>query len=105
MAECQMLTIDGSHGEGGGQILRTAVALSAIKKVPIKVENIRANRPKPGLKPQHLTAMRAAAELCGAELSGDSIGSQNIEFVPGEIRSGVFKFDIVFYLCTFHWNF
>jgi RNA 3'-terminal phosphate cyclase (ATP) len=77
-----MLTIDGA--EGGGQILRTAVALAALARAPIRVVNIRAPRPKPGLQPQHLLAIRAVAELSGGALSGDKVGSMQIEFVPGQ---------------------
>jgi RNA 3'-terminal phosphate cyclase (ATP) len=77
-----MLTIDGA--EGGGQILRTAVALAALAQAPIRVVNIRAPRPKPGLQPQHLLAIRAVAERSGGALSGDKVGSMQIEFAPGQ---------------------
>src|SRR3989304_5720066 len=89
-----MLTIDGGYGEAGGQILRTAVALSAIKKLPIKVVNIRAKRPEPGLKAQHLVGIQAAAKLCNAKLTGASLGSTEITFDPGKIKTGGFKFDV-----------
>lgn len=79
------VTIDGSSG--GGQILRNAVALSAVTGRPVRVENIRGARPRPGLRPQHLLAVEAAAEVCGAELHGAGIGSQSVEFRPGAIRS------------------
>ena len=65
-----MLTIDGSFGEGGGQILRTTLSLSAITGQDVAIENIRAGRDKPGLRPQHLTAVLALAEICGAEVRG-----------------------------------
>jgi RNA 3'-terminal phosphate cyclase (GTP) len=89
-----MLEIDGGQGEAGGQILRTAVALSAIKKIPIKVVNIRKNRPEPGLKAQHLVGIQAAALLCGAKLTGASLGSTEITFAPGKIKTGGFRFDV-----------
>ena len=89
-----MLEIDGSYLEGGGQILRTAVALSAIKQIPIKVYNIRRGRPEPGLKAQHLTGIQAAAQLCGAKVTGAAIGSTQLTFEPGKIRFGKFKFDV-----------
>ena len=89
-----MLEIDGSYLEGGGQILRTAVALSAIKHISIKVYNIRKGRPEPGLKAQHLTGIIAAAQLCNAKVSGAEIGSTELTFEPGKIRFGKFKFDV-----------
>ena len=70
-----MLEIDGSYLDGGGQILRTAVALSAIKQVPVRIVNIRKGRSEPGLKAQHLTGILAAAQLCDAKLTGAKIGS------------------------------
>src|SRR3989344_1293324 len=89
-----MLEIDGSYGEGGGQIIRTAIAMSAIKQVPIRITNIRANRSKPGLQAQHLTGVKAAAELCNAKVSGAELGSTELTFEPGKIRFGKFRFDI-----------
>ena len=89
-----MKVIDGSFGEGGGQILRTAVALSCILGIPIKVINIRARRPEPGLKRQHITAINAAATLCNAVIEGLTIGSTTVTFNPGSIRAGAFKFNI-----------
>ena len=89
-----MLEIDGSYGEGGGQIIRTAIAMSAIKQIPIKITNIRANRSKPGLQAQHLTGVKAAAELCNAKVKGAELGSTEIEFSPGKIKTGGFRFDI-----------
>ncbi len=79
------VTIDGA--EGGGQILRNAVALSAVSGRPVRVANIRGARPRPGLRPQHLMAVRAAAQACRAKLVGAEIGSREIEFWPGEIES------------------
>lgn len=89
-----MLSIDGSYGEGGGQILRTAVALSALKKVPIKIINIRANRPDPGIKAQHYIAIKSVKELCNAETTGLDIGSSTLTFIPGDVKGGKYKFDI-----------
>ncbi len=82
-----MLNIDGSYGEGGGSIVRLAVALSAITQKPIKIINIRKNRDSPGLKEQHLQAIRAVKELCDGELKGDKLGSTEIEFIPKEIKA------------------
>lgn len=84
----QLLTIDGSHHEGGGQIIRTAVALSALTGKAVKIEKIRAARPNPGLQAQHLAAVEAAAKMCSAEVSGLKIGSQALEFHPREIVCG-----------------
>jgi RNA 3'-phosphate cyclase len=89
-----MLDIDGSYLEGGGQILRTAVALSAIKQVPVRIVNIRKGRPEPGLKAQHLTGILAAAQLCDAKLTGAKIGSTELTFEPKKIKFGKFKFDV-----------
>lgn len=76
------LHIDGSHGEGGGQILRSALTLSAITGQPVRLTDIRANRSKPGLRPQHLTAVLAVAEISGAEVEGAELGSQALTFAP-----------------------
>lgn len=89
-----MLTIDGSHGEGGGQILRTSLSLSMCLQRPFRIINIRASRRKPGLRPQHLAAVRAAAAIAGATVDGDTIGSRALTFAPGEIRTGAYRFDI-----------
>jgi len=80
-----MIEIDGSFGEGGGQILRTATALSAVLKIPCRVFNIRKGREKPGLQTQHLLGLRALAELCNGRLEGDYLNSTEIKFYPGEI--------------------
>jgi len=90
----KMLAIDGSFGEGGGQVLRTALALSAVTKTPVRVENIRLRRPKPGLQAQHLTCIKAVGELCNAEVSGLSLGSAEVTFHPGDIAGGTFSFDV-----------
>jgi len=89
-----MLQIDGSRGEGGGQLLRTAVALAAITGTPVQLTHVRAGRSKPGLAAQHLTAVRAVAELCNAQVEGLTIGSQTIVFTPRVIRGGEFSFDV-----------
>lgn len=77
-----LLCLDGSFGEGGGQILRTALSLSALTGRPVRLERIRAGREKPGLQAQHLTAVRALADLCAAGLEGGEIGSRSLTFVP-----------------------
>jgi len=81
-----VVLIDGSYGEGGGQILRTGIGLSAALSIPIKIEKIRANRPKPGLAAQHLHGIKSVARLCGAEVKGLSLGSTEVEFVPGKFK-------------------
>ncbi len=83
----QIVEIDGSVGEAGGQILRTACALSAVTKKPCRVFNIRKGRPKPGLMTQHLLGIQALAQLCDGKLEGDFLGSEEIEFYPGEIKA------------------
>lgn len=95
MTMSSLLSIDGSFGEGGGQIIRTAVSLSAITGRAIEVFNVRARRSRPGLQPQHLAAVRAAASLCGANLMGDSTGSVHFRFEPTHpVASGDYHFDI-----------
>lgn len=89
-----MITIDGSFGEGGGQILRTSLALAAITGQAVTIENIRAGRDKPGLRPQHLTGALAVAEICGGELTGAEVGSGKLAFKPGKIRPGNYDIDI-----------
>ena len=86
--------IDGSYGEGGGQILRNAVAISVLTKKPIEITNIRANRLNPGIKPQHYAAIKIIRKLCNAEISGLNIGSSSLTFSPGEITGGEYDFDI-----------
>jgi RNA 3'-terminal phosphate cyclase (ATP) len=89
-----MLTIDGSHNEGGGQILRTSLALSLCTRTPFRIEKIRAGRKQPGLQRQHLAAVRAAAQVGKAEVSGDDLGSQQLTFSPKDIVPGGYKFSV-----------
>ncbi|MFW9845701.1 MAG: RNA 3'-terminal phosphate cyclase [Candidatus Thorarchaeota archaeon] len=89
-----MIEIDGSFGEGGGQILRTSVALSALTMQPLSVYNIRAGRPKPGLKRQHLAGIEVLAQLVDADTRGLEVGSTHVEFVPRERRGGHFEYDV-----------
>ncbi len=90
----EFITIDGSQGEGGGQILRTALSLSAITGTEIALTNIRAGREKPGLKRQHLTCVKAVAEICGTNVSEVGVGSMELEFKPGPVKGGDYHFDI-----------
>jgi RNA 3'-terminal phosphate cyclase (ATP) len=89
-----MIHIDGSLGEGGGQVLRSSLTLSALTGQPVHVTAIRARRPKAGLQPQHLAAVRAAAAISGAEVEGATLGSSELIFAPGPIRAGEYRFDI-----------
>jgi len=86
--------IDGSFGEGGGQILRTALTLSIAARRPIRIFNIRAGRPNPGLANQHLTCIKAAKQISSASVSGATLGSQTLEFEPGDVRPGDYSFDV-----------
>ena len=86
--------LDGSTGEGGGQILRTALTLSLLTGKPFRLDNIRANRSRPGLRPQHLAAVRAAAELGQATVTGDSVGSRSLRFQPGTYEPADLLHDI-----------
>jgi RNA 3'-terminal phosphate cyclase (ATP) len=88
------LLIDGSRGEGGGQILRTSLALSMITGRPFRIHNIRANRPKPGLRRQHMTAVRAAATVSGATVIGDEVDSREVTFAPQNVQPGDYHFDV-----------
>ena len=89
-----MLVIDGREGEGGGQVLRTALGLSLVTGTPVRVENIRARRTRPGLLHQHLTAVRAAVAVGGAEAIGDELHSDMLSFTPGPVRGGTYAFDV-----------
>src|SRR5579872_1725994 len=89
-----MINIDGSSGEGGGQIIRTALALSLITGKPFRVENIRAGRDKPGLRNQHLTCVKAAAEIGNAAVDGAHVDSRTFSFAPRTVASGHFTFRI-----------
>lgn len=89
-----MVMVDGAYGEGGGQILRGAVALSCVTGKSVTVFNIRGRRPKPGIQPQHLMGIEAAAAISGAEVEGAEIGSLDLTFRPKELRGGERTFDI-----------
>ena len=89
-----MLYLDGSHGEGGGQILRTALSLAALKEQQVRIQGIRAGRLKPGLRPQHLTAVQALAQITRAEVAGAELHSQELTFRPGPTRGGHYFFDV-----------
>src|SRR5437588_2599253 len=86
--------IDGSFGEGGGQILRSSLALSLLTGRPFRLRRIRANRSKPGLQPQHLRSVHAAAEVGRASVSGGELGSTALEFEPGSVAAGNYHFRI-----------
>jgi RNA 3'-terminal phosphate cyclase (ATP) len=85
------ITIDGSTGEGGGQILRSSLALSLVTGKPFRIENIRAGRKKPGLLRQHLTAVQAAAAVSGARVAGGDLGSRNLSFEPSQVQGGDYR--------------
>ncbi|XP_063962676.1 RNA 3'-terminal phosphate cyclase-like [Lytechinus pictus] len=87
------LIVDGSLKEGGGQILRIATALSCLCQKPITVNNIRANRSKPGLRPQHLSGIQLVSRVCEGSLKGDAVGSTEISFYPGTIGAGRYTAD------------
>ncbi len=90
-----MITIDGSYGEGGGQVLRTSLTLATLTGQAVRIERIRAGRKKPGLRPQHLTAVRAAASVCRAHLEGAELDSQTLVFAPQDApRPGEYVFDV-----------
>ncbi|MBT3583170.1 RNA 3'-terminal phosphate cyclase [Candidatus Woesearchaeota archaeon] len=89
-----MIKIDGAQGEGGGQILRTAITLSCITNKPVRIINIRRGRSKPGLSAQHLTGINAAAKICGANVTGNRLGSMELEFTPGAHIHGKFQFNV-----------
>lgn len=89
-----MLTIDGSLGEGGGQVLRTSLALSIVTGTPVRLMNIRAGRPKPGLQRQHLTSVNAAAAISSATVRGAALGSREVTFQPGPVRPDEYHFAV-----------
>jgi RNA 3'-terminal phosphate cyclase (ATP) len=90
-----VIYIDGSRGEGGGQVLRTSLSLSAVTGLPFQISKIRAKRSRPGLRPQHLTAVRAVAAVCGASLEGDELDSTSLSFHPGSPPvGGSYRFDV-----------
>lgn len=88
------MNINGSFGEGGGQILRTAISLSVLTKKNVSITNIRANRPNPGIKPQHYAMLDIIKKICNAKIDGLEIGSSNLKFSPGTIKCGDYFFDI-----------
>lgn len=88
------MKLDGSYGEGGGQILRTGVALSAVTGKPIEINNIRRTRPKQGLAAQHVKAVESLASICNAEVEGCKLLSTSLTFKPGKIKAGVYDIDI-----------
>ena len=90
----ELIELDGSTGEGGGQILRTGLALSMCTGRPVSMQRVRAKRPKPGLMRQHLTCVQAAAAVCGAQAEGAELGSQTLVFVPGALRAGDYAFNV-----------
>src|SRR5258705_11810294 len=91
----EMIKVDGSYGEGGGQIIRTCLSLSAITGKPFTISNIRAGRSKPGLQPQHLASVKAIAEICAAKLDGAEVGSTHLQFEPQtSTHPGSYHFDI-----------
>jgi RNA 3'-terminal phosphate cyclase (ATP) len=89
-----MIEVNGRFREGGGQILRTALGLSCLLQKPFRIYDIRKGRRKPGLMPQHLTCIRAARLLSNAQVTGDTAGSAELSFSPGEVKSGDYLFDI-----------
>jgi RNA 3'-terminal phosphate cyclase (ATP) len=88
------LRIDGDYGEGGGQILRTALSLSCVLKRPVEIVNIRKGRKVPGLQPQHLTATNACQRISDARIEGNALGSTSLRFSPAETKGGEFSFDV-----------
>ncbi len=89
-----MIDIDGAAGEGGGQILRTSIALSAVTGHEVRIRNIRANRPNPGLAPSHVTSIEAVARICDGEVDNLYAGSKDIVFRPGQLTGGRFELDV-----------
>ena len=90
----KIIKIDGAEGEGGGQVLRSALSLSMVTGIPFEIKNIRGKRKRPGLLRQHLTSVRAAMTICSARVEGMELGSTELKFFPGEIQSGNFVFSV-----------
>ena len=88
------MVVDGARGEGGGQVLRTSVALSLIGQRELVVQNVRAKRSRPGLLRQHLTAIRAAARISNAQLEGDALGSASLRLCPQDVVPGEYRFSV-----------
>lgn len=89
-----MIEIDGSQGEGGGQVVRSSLALAAVTGKPVRIENIRGGRAKPGLLRQHLAGAAAITRVTRGEMVGDELGSRTLQFTPGPIRGGEYRFEI-----------
>jgi len=89
-----MIELDGSEGEGGGQTVRTALSLSALTGQPFHVVDIRAGRPDPGLRPQHLAGVRLMQRLCSAQVEGDAVASRELTFIPGKVSGGSYEHDV-----------
>ena len=89
-----MIELDGSEGEGGGQILRTGLALAMVTGQALAIDRVRARRPKPGLMRQHLACVQAAVDISGAQVEGAELGSQRLHFAPGPVRAGDYRFSI-----------
>ena len=89
-----MIEVDGSFGEGGGQIVRSSLALSMVTGKPVRLKNIRARRKNPGLARQHLTAVHAARQVCGGGVEGAELQSRELVFGPGVVQPGEYVFDV-----------
>ena len=89
-----MLRIDGSYGEGGGQIVRTALAFSALTGIAFEMDNIRKGRKKPGLKAQHIHCIKGLEKLCDAKVGYAELGSEKLRFIPGKIKGKTISLDI-----------
>jgi|UniRef100_A0A7V6DP01 RNA 3'-terminal phosphate cyclase (ATP) len=89
-----MLHLDGAYGEGGGQLVRTSLSLAVLLGEPVRITDIRAGRAKPGLRPQHLTGVKALAHISGAEVEGAALGSRELTFKPRIVKGGDYFFDV-----------
>ena len=89
-----MIVIDGSMGEGGGQVLRSSLSLSAVTGQPVRISNVRGRRPRPGLLRQHLTALLAAQQICDGHVTGAALGSREVTFRPSTVRAGEYSFSV-----------